>query len=177
MCIGQKNMSKLSKILNRIYSTPSSIDINPCRSITDLHYETKIVASPGNPMNLFSIIIQYPEHYMEIKHVQEYTWQDLIGNVGGYLGLFLGYSLLHLPALTLSAYSWLKTLILRRLKSSRKCSSIPKENEAEEGLQRKEGIEEDKHCSDITLLKVQVKALKHEIANFKRINASYSRKK
>lgn len=142
-----------------------------------MRYETKLVASPGNPMNLFSIIIQYPEHYMEIKHVKEYTWQDLIGNVGGNLGLFLGYSLLHLPAITLGSYSWLNTLILRRRKSSRKCSSIPKENEAEEDLQRKEGIEEDKHCSDIILLKVQVKTLKHEIAIFKRINASYSRKK
>ena len=32
----------------------------------------------------------------------------ILGNAGGYLGLFLGYALLNVPTLLLDAYTWME---------------------------------------------------------------------
>ena len=40
---------------------------------------------------------------LEIKNVS-----NIIGNAGGYLGLFLGYALLNVPNLIQDAYNWAK---------------------------------------------------------------------
>ena len=37
--------------------------------------------------------------YKIIEHVKDYTFQTLIGTVGGYVGMFLGYSFLDIPSL------------------------------------------------------------------------------
>ena len=48
----------------------------------------------------FKVLIEFPDSsFMEIKHVREFDIQSLIGNSGGYLGLFTGYALLQLPGL------------------------------------------------------------------------------
>ena len=39
--------------------------------------------------------------FREIKQVQAYDFDSLVGNVGGYMGLFLGYAILNLPHLLL----------------------------------------------------------------------------
>ena len=42
----------------------------------------------------------YPsQEYKEIEQVRAYDVQSLVGNVGGYMGLFLGYAILHFPKL------------------------------------------------------------------------------
>ena len=46
--------------------------------------------------------------YMEIEQTQDYDLQSLIGNAGGYVGLFLGVCLLQLPQLLLDAYNVVK---------------------------------------------------------------------
>ena len=38
----------------------------------------------------FHIIFHYPSQYREIKMIQEIDLHTLIGNVGAYIGLFLG---------------------------------------------------------------------------------------
>ena len=37
--------------------------------------------------------------YLEIVQERAYTFTTLVGNVGGYMGLFLGYAILHFPKL------------------------------------------------------------------------------
>ena len=37
-------------------------------------------------------------HFKEIKQVRAYNVQSLIGNSGGYIGLFLGYTLKEMPS-------------------------------------------------------------------------------
>ena len=34
---------------------------------------------------------------MEVEHVREISFHSMAGNAGGYLGLFLGWALAHLP--------------------------------------------------------------------------------
>ena len=36
----------------------------------------------------------------------------MIANVGGYVGLFLGYSLLEIPAVVMSLFSWIQNLFV-----------------------------------------------------------------
>ena len=42
------------------------------------------------------IIFNSPD-YREIKHTQEFNLESLIGNIGGYIGLFLGFALWQIP--------------------------------------------------------------------------------
>ena len=38
-------------------------------------------------------------HYKEIKQIKDFCLESWIGNVGGYIGLFLGYAICQLPEL------------------------------------------------------------------------------
>ena len=56
--------------------------------------------------------------FRDTVQAKEYQLDELVGNVGGYMGLFLGYSLIHLPKL-------IKTLLLavkRSINKKKVCS-------------------------------------------------------
>ena len=63
--------------------------------------------------------------YLEIKQIRAYSFPSLVGNVGGYMGLFLGYAILNFPA-----------LISKSLKSISKikfkCNIVTNKNEHED---------------------------------------------
>ena len=42
--------------------------------------------------------------FREIHLLKAYTLSNLVGNVGGYIGMFLGYAFLHLPSLFKNAF-------------------------------------------------------------------------
>ena len=51
----------------------------------------------------FMVIVHFPNlKYRQIEHVQEYDVESLVGNIGGYIGLFLGYSLINFPRFIIS---------------------------------------------------------------------------
>ena len=52
----------------------------------------------NNPDNNGSlgIIFNSPD-YREIKHIQDFNFESLIGNIGGYIGLFLGFAFWQIP--------------------------------------------------------------------------------
>ena len=52
--------------------------------------------------------------FMEIKQIKAYNFQTLVGNGGGYIGLFLGYSFVQLPSMIISGYCRLKKMILSK---------------------------------------------------------------
>ena len=112
-----------------------SMDIFPCRVIRNLRYNPKIVVREGYQKDLISVAVRYPEYYMEIEHIQEYTLEGLVGNAGGYLGLFLGYALLQLPQFVMLAYSGIKNVVLRVFGSGRKY----REHEMEKSVEQTEG--------------------------------------
>ena len=59
----------------------------------------------------FRVTLRFPERtYKNIKQTKAYTIQSLIGNAGGYLGLFVGYTISELPFLVLAICKKLKTL-------------------------------------------------------------------
>ena len=47
-------------------------------------------------------------HFKEIKQVRAYNVQSLVGNAGGYIGLFLGYTLKEMPFFLKILYDFTK---------------------------------------------------------------------
>ena len=47
--------------------------------------------------------------FKEIRQIRKYSVQSLVGNLGGYIGLCLGYALLNLPSVILDIWNHLRT--------------------------------------------------------------------
>ena len=94
----------------------------PCQSIEkiDYHYEeveikeeddTSLEESPW-----FRIVLLFhAQTYKEISQIKAYDSEMLVGNIGGYLGLFLGYAILQIPALLSKAKKWFEWKIHFRI--------------------------------------------------------------
>ena len=66
--------------------------------------------------NSFGLGMQFVmKGYLEIKQEQAYTFTSLVGNVGGYMGLFLGYAILHFPKLLSDMINPMKRWCLTKL--------------------------------------------------------------
>ena len=53
-----------------------------------------------------SVIFLLENVFQEFTQTRAIDWQALIGNVGGYVGVCLGYTLLHVPMLLANIYSF-----------------------------------------------------------------------
>ena len=49
--------------------------------------------------------------YLEIKQIRAYTFSSLVGNIGGYMGLFLGYAILNFPQLLMNMFASIKDMV------------------------------------------------------------------
>ena len=59
----------------------------------------------------FRVTINFPErYYRDITQTRSYSPQSLIGNAGGYIGLFVGYAIADLPLLLMAIYARLKII-------------------------------------------------------------------
>ena len=60
----------------------------------------------GNENETYFIVDYKFDHstFREIHLLKAYDLKNLVGNVGGYIGMFLGYAFLHLPSLFKNAF-------------------------------------------------------------------------
>ena len=73
--------------------------------------------------SMFKMMIEFQgETFMEIEQTRSYDVQNLVGNAGGYVGLFLGAALMQLPTGMGKLYRWLKAIANER---STKHTNIP----------------------------------------------------
>ena len=79
----------------------------PCRSVTNLPFSFQEIDEnlSRDPAYFRISMTSADTTFKNIEHLVEYTGQNLVGNIGGYLGLILGYALVHLP---MSLYRILK---------------------------------------------------------------------
>ena len=57
----------------------------------------------------YSVTIHFPENtHKDIWQMKAYTMQSLIGNVGGYVGIFIGCTISDLPNIFLDLYKRIK---------------------------------------------------------------------
>ena len=52
--------------------------------------------------------------FKEIRQIRSYDAESLYGDIGGYMGLLLGYSILNLPTMIISCYGFIKKRFLDR---------------------------------------------------------------
>ena len=86
----------------------------PCQVIENLTYDySEQSGIDPRTESTFMVRVHFPNlKYREITHVQEYDLESLVGDIGGYIGLFLGYTLLHFPRFVISMYHIIKKKIV-----------------------------------------------------------------
>ena len=88
----------------------------PCRRMTQLtflyseypsdFYSDKLQNLATEDQSLFvTLFYPFSLDYKEITMLRELSIQSLLGNVGGYVGICVGYSILHIPNLINAIYS------------------------------------------------------------------------
>ena len=67
-------------------------------SYTDITEDKSTLQQGNNTDVVYEILVEFEGRtYMEVEHVREISFHSMAGNAGGYLGLFLGWALAHLP--------------------------------------------------------------------------------
>ena len=62
----------------------------PCTSASTMIFSYDEAEYDANGSDWFHVFLLYPSEYREIRMVQAIDLQTVIGNAGGYIGLFLG---------------------------------------------------------------------------------------
>ena len=91
------NSSKMIKTSQFHYDSPTTLNVpSSCHRISKLQFEPEFIDNPNakvwEPMSLWWFSIVYPDEFRIITQSKEVDIHALIGNIGGYLGLFLGIS-------------------------------------------------------------------------------------
>ena len=95
----------------------------PCKSIQKILYSYEELNDleewtdgwPNEMDRLFEVILEFTDGtYMEIEQVQDYGPQDVVGDIGGYLGLFLGFALLQIPDMLFTVVTWINDIIHKK---------------------------------------------------------------
>ena len=94
------DQSKLKKINQNHFKLFSGLHLGfkPCKLLVKVNYEvTEIDTEETDPAS-FTINFNYKDDQIKvIQMVRAYDLGALVGNVGGYIGLFLGYTLMMIP--------------------------------------------------------------------------------
>ena len=113
-------------------------DLPPCSDIQKLQidhkiettemtyieeYENKRVLDMGNDTWFEIRLEMQTDTFKEIKQKRAYTLQSLIGNLGGYLGIFIGFTLLDLLKSMKKVSSRIKKYISSVLTGTKKCGN------------------------------------------------------
>ena len=90
-CETSKQMKEASNALKELWNNFQ----NPCTNaeVMTLIYKEQILTRNGS--NWFHVTVDFPKKVKEIVTVKAVDIQSLIGNAGGYIGLFLGNGIIH----------------------------------------------------------------------------------
>ena len=86
--------------------------IIPCDQLT-IRYETETRKTrKSNRIKRIMITMKYFDvnNYKLILNKQEFGWESLWSQIGGFIGIFLGYSLLQVPEILSNTFGRLKTI-------------------------------------------------------------------
>ena len=130
ICNSKEKMAAFERYFFNHYfgSNESVCDIPPCIEIESMNIEySDIEAEDQNkieennaeryhsqePLDWFKVRLWFRSNqFMEIKQVRAYNFQDLVGNAGGYIGLFLGYSLVQSPFIIKKVYDCVQRILM-----------------------------------------------------------------
>ena len=101
-CTSRQQMKKA----HEVFDQSGEEDFTPpCRRLEKVVYSYADIAELGhefphtnNTEIVYQILVEFEgSTYMEVEHVREISFHSMAGNAGGYVGLFLGWALAHLP--------------------------------------------------------------------------------
>ena len=102
-CSNKSQMAYLNHQTPHHYATYPN---PPCQRVRKALYEY-VKANRNATDGVFVLKMRYEdETFMAIEQSRAYTIQSLVGNAGGYLGLFLGYAILQIPQFIALFYNW-----------------------------------------------------------------------
>ena len=80
-----------------------------CRHLAKVDYDYWEYDMRSDRSDYFNITINYIDSkYREIREVKAFTIYSLFGNIGGYVGIFIGYAFFHIPGIILNLKNGLK---------------------------------------------------------------------
>ena len=98
ICQSQTELKKAFEYTAQIKSIIDSND-NPCEDMI-LQVTSKINQHPLIPPNDISVAFLYTDkYYEEIAYIRAFGFESFFSGVGGFVGIFLGYSMMQLPEL------------------------------------------------------------------------------
>ena len=112
-CTSKEKLYVAGKLFYKVFYGNLNLT-GPCSEITklDLSYEeTDFDQLQDNEIELRMYFIS--KAYKEIRQVRAYGLTSLFGNVGGFVGLLLGYALVHLPGSIHATFKYLGLQIFR----------------------------------------------------------------
>ena len=97
-CETQNDLNQIHKDYFQYRLSSKSSEIPPCRSLEKLefgYYEYDV--EEDKEPNITISIIFVDQNYREMLNIRAFDLHSLLGNIGGYVGIFIGYALLNLP--------------------------------------------------------------------------------
>ena len=105
LCDSPGELQNSSELINDIKNVLATYD-PPCSDMTTLVMFTR--DSHQRPGRFFIKILYTEKVYQEIQNVRAFSFETFWSTAGGYLGIFLGYSLLQIPELLTKFPSFLR---------------------------------------------------------------------
>jgi hypothetical protein len=87
ICSTMMEIKRWHNVINEIKNNRSDL---PCQQMPEIDFEISKISNGSNIKGKFMISIGYPEHVKVITQSRAVDVNTLIGNIGGYIGLFLG---------------------------------------------------------------------------------------
>ena len=114
----------------------------PCQSIESLTYDyTETKGNSHHKPSRFMVLVHFPNlKYRQIAHVQEYDIESLVGNIGGYIGLFLEYSLMNFPRFVMTLLGIIRKKLVPSVQKISRTNTLKRNNTLSPQHQRSNGI-------------------------------------
>ena len=103
-----KRREQLSMVVDKRLA--SSYRVPQCKQTSILHTSDKVL-SPLKEAQLGLSFLYPKEEYKHIENIQSFDDETLLSMTGGYIGIFLGISLLQVPSLLEGLVKWLKDML------------------------------------------------------------------
>ena len=118
------SIEKLKMLMDIISSSNGILESRSCISMTTMVVQTKTVEqlkTMDNRKLIFKQLKTFDDHipikvtylediYQETENVQDFSFESFFSSLGGFIGIFLGYSMMQIPDLLDNITSYVKTL-------------------------------------------------------------------
>ena len=125
-CNNKESIKKWHEETILYHLSSKNVECPPCRNLEKLEFDYNEYDLQENYITIGIYFVE--TKYREILSIRAFDLHSLFGNIGGYVGMFLGYALLCVPDAILNLFG----IIKHRGKQSSKTNDVIEENGPEE---------------------------------------------